>query len=140
MSKLFGQIGRVDNRSTCPNFVLSILGFLVGLDICPNFRSFFLPFHNLFIFNNKANRVSIQQKENHGSGMKRTLNKAVIKDLSPKQKPAGLLQCQNFLSDLIVTFLIVQQWIIRLILQTQILYETPQAFSPPPPPGPRCII
>ena len=30
MSKLFGQVGRVDNRSTCPNFFLSILGFQVG--------------------------------------------------------------------------------------------------------------
>ena len=32
MSKLFGQVGRVENRSTCPNFFLSILGFQVGRD------------------------------------------------------------------------------------------------------------
>ena len=30
MSKLFGQVGRVDNRSTCPNLFLSILGYQVG--------------------------------------------------------------------------------------------------------------
>ena len=30
MSKLFGQVGRVDNKSTCPNLFLSILGYQVG--------------------------------------------------------------------------------------------------------------
>ena len=32
MFKLFGYVVRVDNRSTCPNIFLSILGFLVGRD------------------------------------------------------------------------------------------------------------